>query len=95
MEYTKKILNFQGILNFHLVTVLQGALMEFKALLQKTALKTIKGFLFKSGSQCCMKRQCKQLVVGVYMSYNGMRISIYPSYQFIFFRALYISIIFR
>lgn len=61
----KKSLNFQGTLDFHLVTVLQGALTEFKVLFQNTALKTGKGFLFKSGSQCCMKRQCKQQVAGV------------------------------
>lgn len=40
MEYTKKSLNFQGTLDFH---ILQRSLKEFKALFRNTALKTIKG----------------------------------------------------
>lgn len=40
MEYTKKSLNFQGTLDFH---ILQRSLTEFKALFWNTALKTIKG----------------------------------------------------
>lgn len=39
MEYTKKVLNFQGTSDFHPVMVLQGAQIEFKALFQNTALK--------------------------------------------------------